>query len=63
VAGIAATVGIVALVSRALSFGLTVDSSAVFWGFATATLSGLAAGWYPARRASNVDVIAALRLE
>ncbi|HEY7820761.1 MAG TPA: ABC transporter permease, partial [Vicinamibacteria bacterium] len=63
VVGIAATVGIVALVSRALSFELTVDSSAVFWGFATATLSGLAAGWYPARRASNVDVIAALRLE
>jgi putative ABC transport system permease protein len=63
VVGIAATAGIVALVSRALSFELTVDSSAVFWGFTTATLSGLAAGWYPARRASNVDVISALRLE
>jgi ABC-type lipoprotein release transport system permease subunit len=53
----------VALVSRALSFELTVDSSAVMWGVATATLSGLAAGWYPAVRASNVDVISALRLE
>jgi putative ABC transport system permease protein len=62
-AGIAGTVGMVALVSRALSFELTVDSSAVMWGVATATLSGLAAGWYPAVRASNVDVISALRLE
>jgi putative ABC transport system permease protein len=63
VAGIAGTVGMVALVSRALSFELTVDPSAVLWGVATATLSGLAAGWYPARRASNVDGISALRLE
>jgi ABC-type antimicrobial peptide transport system permease subunit len=61
--GVLATLVIVAGVSRVLSFELGVNPSAVVWGFVTASLSGLVAGWYPAKRASSIDVIAALRLE
>ncbi len=61
--GVLATLGIVTSVSHVLSFELGVNLSAVGWGFVTASLSGLVAGWYPAKRASSIDVIAALRLE
>jgi putative ABC transport system permease protein len=39
--------------------GVTVSTAA--WSLAGAVASGLAAGWYPARRAASIDVIAAIR--
>jgi ABC-type antimicrobial peptide transport system permease subunit len=35
----------------------------VAWAIGAAGLSGLVAGYYPARRATRIDVIAAVRAE
>jgi putative ABC transport system permease protein len=54
-----------ALVSLANAFGLALelDAGTVAGSLAAAALSGLVAGWYPARRATQIDVIEALRVE
>jgi len=54
-----------ALVSLANAFGLALelDAGTVARSLAAASLSGLVAGWYPARRATQIDVIEALRVE
>jgi len=33
------------------------------WSLLASVVSGLAAGWYPARRAVKVDVISAIRTD
>jgi putative ABC transport system permease protein len=62
-AGTIAAVGLVAVLARVLQIPLTVRASTVAWSLAASALSGLAAGWYPARRAVRQDVIAAIRAE
>ena len=42
---------------------LTVQTSTLAWALAAAAASGLAAAWYPAQRATAVDVITAIRVE
>jgi putative ABC transport system permease protein len=42
---------------------LEVRGSTMAWSLFASVASGLAAGWYPARRAVNVDVISAIRTE
>jgi putative ABC transport system permease protein len=62
-AGAAAAVILVALLARALDIPLGVRASTVGWSLLASALSGIAAGWYPARRAVRLDVITAIRAE
>ncbi|MGE3273749.1 MAG: ABC transporter permease [Vicinamibacterales bacterium] len=63
VAGAGTAVALLALLGRAIAVPLDVAPSTVAWGLVASALSGLAAGWYPARRATRVDVVTALRSE
>jgi putative ABC transport system permease protein len=64
--GIAGTlltaVGISAL-SQAINLDIVVKGTTVAWAIGAAAVSGLVAGYYPARRATRIDVIAAVRVE
>jgi ABC-type lipoprotein release transport system permease subunit len=46
-----------------LDIPLGVRASTVGWSLLASALSGIAAGWYPARRAVRLDVITAIRSE
>ena len=58
-------VGIVAayVVKVVLSYPVAISSWSIFLSFAVCTLIGIFFGWYPARKASNLDPIEALRYE
>ena len=58
-----ATGGALAALSSVLGLDLAVGGVTVAWALGAAGLSGLLAGYYPARRATRVDVIAAVRAE
>jgi putative ABC transport system permease protein len=55
----------IALDAAAVPLGLPLPLrwSTVMWSLGAAGLSGIVAGWYPARRAARIEVIAAIRLE
>jgi len=53
----------VSTLATALDLDIVVRTSTVVWALAAAALSGLVAGYYPARRATRIDVIAAVRTE
>jgi putative ABC transport system permease protein len=59
--GLAGAWGLTTLATRlsGVDVGLAADTAAASLG--AAVLSGLAAGWYPARRAASIDVITAIR--
>jgi len=52
-----------AVAEEPLGLSLPLRVSTVVWSLLAAGSSGLVAGWYPARRAARVNVIAAIRLE
>ncbi len=61
--GAAAAAGLIAVLSSSLGVPVAVRSDTVALGIAASALSGILAGWYPARRATRLDVITALRTE
>jgi len=62
-AGTLLTAGVISLLARAIQLDIVVESTTLAWAIGAAGLSGLAAGYYPARRATRIDVIAAVRAE
>ncbi len=62
-AGTILTAVAVSLLARVLEIDVVVKGATVAWAIGGAALTGLAAGYYPARRATGIDVIAAVRAE
>jgi putative ABC transport system permease protein len=63
VTGVMIAAGILSLASSGIGVQLALEWSTLLGSLAAAGLSGIAAGWYPARRAAALDVITALRQE
>jgi putative ABC transport system permease protein len=61
--GLLVAVAVLTAAQAALDIELRLEWPVTAASLAAAALSGLAAGWYPARRAASTDVVNALRLE
>jgi putative ABC transport system permease protein len=59
--GLAGAWALTAVITRVSGVEIALDAGTAAASLGAAVLSGLAAGWYPARRAASIDVIAALR--
>jgi putative ABC transport system permease protein len=53
----------IAVLSRSLGLDVVVQGATLAWAIGASAMSGLLAGFYPARRATRIDVIAAVRAE
>jgi len=62
-AGLAGAALVLKLAEGPAGIALPLRLATVAWSLAAAVFSGLAAGWYPARLASRIDIIAALHAE
>lgn len=61
--GLLLVLGLTSVAGEIAGLALVVRPSTMAWSLAASVLSGLAAGWYPARRAVMVDVITAIRTD
>ncbi len=61
--GLAAAAAVIAIAAGPLGIDLSLDWVTALGSVAAAGVSGIVAGWYPARRAAALDVITALRQE
>ncbi len=62
-AGLAVVLALAAAVGAGAGVPLAVTPATLAWSAGSAALAGLLAGLYPARRASRIDIIAAVRAE
>jgi putative ABC transport system permease protein len=62
-AGVVIAAGVVAAASSRVQMPVVLEWPTLAASFAAAAAAGVAAGWYPARRAASLDVITALRQE
>ena len=62
-AGLLAVVALASAVQATFALPLALTAATALGSFASAALAGIVAGLYPARRASRIDVIAAVRAE
>ena len=63
VAGAIAATALLGVFAALLEVPLPVAPATLMWSIAAAAGSGIVAGWYPARRATRLDVIAAIRAD
>ena len=61
--GLGAAAAMLWLVSGVMAVALALEWPTMLGSLAAAGMSGIAAGWYPARRAAALDIISALRQE
>jgi putative ABC transport system permease protein len=61
--GLLAGMTVLAIASRLTGTPLVLSAGTASVSLGAALFSGAAAGWYPARRAASIDVVAALRHE
>ena len=61
--GLAGVLALAAAVGAGAGVPLAVTPATVVWSAGSAALAGLLAGLYPARRASRIDIVAAVRAE
>jgi len=61
--GVAVAAALVQVLASALGVPIAVSVTTLVVAISAAGLSGILAGWYPARRATRLDVITALRTE
>lgn len=61
--GILLGVGVSSLIGKLASWPISVSNSSIILSFAVCTIIGVFFGWYPARKASALDPIEALRYE
>lgn len=61
--GLAAGASLIALAARIARMSLAVSPTTAVVSLLAAVSAGVLAGWYPARRAASIDVVAALRHE
>jgi putative ABC transport system permease protein len=62
-AGAGAAAALLAVIGAALAVPLPVAPATLAWSVAAAAGSGIAAGWYPAKRATRLDVVTAMRAD
>ena len=62
-AGSLLTAAAVPILAGVLQLDVVVEGATLAWAILAAGLSGLVAGYYPARRATRIDVISAVRAE
>jgi putative ABC transport system permease protein len=62
-AGLLAVLALASAVQAAATVPLALTPATAVWSFGGAALAGVLAGLYPARKASRIDVIAAVRAE